>query len=111
MTKIKLEHIDKLTRWQKSGAKIGSRGIPHHLYLYEKIKYEQALKKWYLEINTQERVNLINIWEKVCEVKKQDCYILQKNMTNGTAEILKNFEIVFSWNLEETKKTIKKLTQ
>jgi len=49
-----------------------------------------------LEINTQERVNLINIWEKVCEVKKQDCYILQKNMTNGTAEILKNFEIVFS---------------
>jgi hypothetical protein len=38
------------------------------------------MKRGYLEIESKERVNLTNIWQKVCEVKKQDCYILEKNM-------------------------------
>jgi hypothetical protein len=109
MTKIKIEHIDQLTRGKKSGAKIGSRAVPHHLYLYEKIKYEQAMKRWYLEIETKERVNLTNIWQKVCEVKKQDCYILEKNMLDGSAHILKNFETIFKWTLQDTKQKIKEL--
>ena len=46
MTKIKLEHIDNLSKGKKSGgSRIGSRAIPHHLYTYERKKYELALKK------------------------------------------------------------------
>lgn len=69
MTKIKLEHINNLRRGKKSGAKIGSRGTPHHLYKYEEPKYERALKYKFLEITTKDRVNLKNLWQKVCLVK------------------------------------------
>lgn len=70
MTKIKLEHIDNLRRGKKSGAKIGSRATPHHLYKYEEAKYERALKNKYLEITHKDRVNLENLWEKVCIAKQ-----------------------------------------
>lgn len=69
MTKIKLEHIDNLRRGKKSGAKIGSQGIPHHLYKYEEPKYERALKYKFLEITIKDRVNLRNLWQKVCDIK------------------------------------------
>ena len=70
MTHLKLEHIDNLRRGTKSGAKIGSRGTPHHLYKYEEAKYERALKNKYLEITTKDRINLENLWEKVCIAKQ-----------------------------------------
>lgn len=69
MTKIKLEHIDNLRRGKKSGAKIGSRGTPHHLYKYEEEKYKRALKYKFLEITSKDRVNLKNLWQKVCMAK------------------------------------------
>ena len=45
MPKVKLEHIDGLSKGQKSGIKIGSRAVPHHLYAYEREAYERALKQ------------------------------------------------------------------
>jgi len=78
MTKIKLEHIDNLRRWKKSGAKIGSRWTPHHLYKYEEVQYERALKNKYLEVTTKERVNLQNLWQKVCQAKKWKNYVPMK---------------------------------
>ena len=45
MPKIKLEHIDALSKGKKSGIKLGSRAVPHHLYLYEREEYERALKR------------------------------------------------------------------
>jgi len=88
MTKIKLEHIDNLRRGKKSGSKIWSRWIPHHLYKYEEAKYVRALKYKYLEITTKDRLNLKNIWQKVCLAKWWDNYTLEKNTTTGTAKIL-----------------------
>lgn len=45
MQKIKIEHIDALSRGKKSGIKLGSRAVPHHLYAYERYEYERALKR------------------------------------------------------------------
>jgi hypothetical protein len=45
MPKIKLEHIDALSKGKKSGIKLGSRAVPHHLYAYEREEYERALKR------------------------------------------------------------------
>jgi hypothetical protein len=45
----------------------------------------------------------------VCEVKKQDCYILEKNMLEWSAKIIKNFETIFEWTLQVAKQKIKEL--
>ena len=108
MTKIKLEHIDKLRKWKKSWAKIGSRGIPHHLYKYEEEKYERSLKYKYLEITTKDRENLKNIWHKVCIAKWWKNYTLIKNNIDWTSEILLNDVVIESWNTKNMKLIIKK---
>lgn len=77
MTHIKLEHIDNLRRGLKSGVKIGSRATPHHLYKYEEEKYERALKNRFLEITDKDRINLENLWEKVCIAKDWENFILK----------------------------------
>lgn len=110
MKKIKLEHIERLSKWKKSGINIGSRAIPHHLYEYERKKYEFALKKWFLNISEKERVNLTNIWEKVCIAKWQDCIIFEKSTNNTSVKIYKNTDAVFQGSLEEGKKYIKNIT-
>jgi hypothetical protein len=45
MPKIKLEHIDALSKGKKSGIRLGSRAVPHHLYAYEREEYERSLKR------------------------------------------------------------------
>jgi len=107
MTKIKLEHIDNLRRGKKSGSKIGSRWVPHHLYKYEESKYERALKYKYLEITSRERVNLKNIWQKVCLAKWWDNYTLVKNSDDGTAKILLNDAVIESGDTKIMKLIIK----
>ncbi len=107
--KIKLEHIDNLKRGKKSWSKIGSRWVPHHLYKYENIKYENALKKKYLEITSKDRVNLRNLWEKVCKLKWWKIYILVKDSENGTSRILLDEKIIDSGETAEMKKKIKEI--
>jgi len=34
--KIKEKHIERLAQGKKSGINIGSRAVPHHLYVHEK---------------------------------------------------------------------------
>lgn len=88
MSKIKLEHIDNLRRGKKSGAKIGSRATPHHLYKYEEEKYRRAMKYKYLEISDKERPNLKNIWTKVCSVQGWHYICLIKNEWNERATLV-----------------------
>ena len=111
MTRIKLEHIDNLRRWKKSGAKIGSRWTPHHLYKYEEIQYERALKNQYLEVTRKERVNLQNLWQKVCQAKKRKTYVLIKDTEKGTGTILLDDKKIDSGDLKTMKLTIKKHVQ
>jgi hypothetical protein len=105
--KIKLEHIDNLRRWKKSWAKIGSRWIPHHLYKYEEIKYNRALKYRYLEIDEKDRENLQNLWQKVCIAKWWKNYTLIKNTEFWIARILLSEKEIGSGNMENMKLTIK----
>ncbi len=107
MTKIKLEHIDNLRRWKKSGSKIWSRWVPHHLYKYEEAKYKRALKYKFLEITEKDRVNLRNIWQKVCFAKWWKNYTLIKNTELWTAKILLDDIKQHSGTMKELKSLIK----
>lgn len=109
--KIKQEHIDNLSRWKKSGAKIGSRKVPHHLYAYEQEKYDRAMKYKYLEITQKDRVNLENLWQKVCEARSWKHYVLVKNTDDGTAQIFRDNIMLNSGSNQEMKETMKTLIQ
>ena len=111
MKKIKLEHIDNLRRGKKSGAKIGSRWTPYHLYKYEEIQYERALKNKYLEVTIKERVNLQNLWQKVCLAKQWKNYVLVKDTESGTGAILLDDKEIKSGDLKNMKLTIKNYVQ
>ncbi len=104
---IKLEHIDNLSKWKKSWSNIGSRSISHRLRNYERIKYELAIKNNYLEIDIKDRLNLINLWEKICFLKKIDNIVLYKNMFD--TKIMKNWEVIFFWDLNSAKSKIKEI--
>ena len=107
--KIKQEHIDKLSQGKKSWARIGGRKTPHHLYQYEKIKYDRAMKNKYLEVTSKERINLLNLWEKVCAVKSWKNYILIKDEESWTAEIFLWAERIEAWETQAIKQYIKEL--
>ena len=111
MTKIKLEHIDNLSRWKKSWARIGSRTIAHHLFAHEQIHYEQALRQKYLEITDKHRVNLANLWYQVCQVQGWKNYILIKHHGRDTADILLDGRIVVSWERKQMKSEIQSLSK
>ena len=111
MTKIKLEHIDNLRRGKKSGVKIGSRWTPHHLYAYEQIQYDRALRNKYLEVTKKERVNLQNLWQKVCQAKSWKHYVLIKDTEQWTGTILLDDKEIETGDLKNMKLTIKKHVQ
>lgn len=105
MPKIKLEHIDALSKGKKSWIWIGNRWIPHHLYAHERGEYERALKRGYLILDKSDRANLENLWILVCQTRDVECIILRKNhdrgiITSGSVEI-------FNWLLWEAKLYIK----
>jgi hypothetical protein len=106
---IKLEHIDNLSRWKKSWNNIGSRWVPHHLYSYERLKYNRAIENKYLEITKKDRINLINLWDKVCIAKGWNNLILIKDSESWNAEILKDWFPILSGITKEMKQRIKQL--
>jgi len=105
--RVKIEHIDNLRRWKKSWSKIGSRWVPHHLYKYEEVKYQRALRYKYLEITQKERVNLSNLWQKVCLVKWWKNLILVKDTEQWISEILKDGISIETGNTKDLKQLIK----
>jgi hypothetical protein len=108
MTKIKLEHIDNLRLGKKSWLKIGSRWVSYHLYKYEEGKYKKALKYKYLEITQKDRVNLRNIWQKVCIAKWWQNYTLIKDNESWNAKIFLNDIELQSWETKVMKQEIRK---
>lgn len=107
MTKIKIEHIDNLIAWKKSGNNIGSRAVGHHLSKFEKWKYDRAMKNKFLEITKKDRVNLIHVWDKVCIARWWNHLILIKDASNGTSEILKDGLPIEKWETKNLKQLIK----
>jgi len=104
---IKIEHIDRLSKGQKSWINIWSRAVPHHLYKFEQWKYERALKNKFLEITKKDRINLINIWDKVCLAKGWPNFMLVKDTETGTSEILRDGIPVTSWDTKNLKHLIR----
>jgi hypothetical protein len=109
MSKIKLEHIDNLRRGKKSWAKIGSRWTPHHLYKYEEVQYQRALKNRYLEVTTKDRDNLINLREKVCMAQWWTNYLLIKIHWEDNASVLRENAEIKKGEIKEMKIYIKKM--
>ena len=107
MPKVKLEHIDALSKGKKSGIKLGSRAVPHHLYAYEREEYERALKRWYLIVDQTSRVNLENLWMLVSESRKAEYIILHKNGERWI--ITSGREMIFDWLLTEAKIYLKNM--
>ncbi len=107
MPKLKLEHIDALSKGKKSGIRIGSRAIPHHLYAYEREDYERALKRGYLIVDTRSRPNLENLWMLVSEARKSECIILHRDGDKGT--ITSGALMVFDWLILDAKAYLKNL--
>lgn len=107
MPKLKLEHIDALSKGKKSGIRIGSRAVPHHLYAYEREEYERALKRGYLTIDTRSRPNLENLWMLVCQSREIECIVLQKNGEN--ASITSGTLTIFDGSLSDAKQYLKNL--
>lgn len=107
--KIKMEHIDRLSRGKKSGINIGSQRIGHHLNKFEREIYERSLKKGFLDIDERSRENLFNLWEKVAIAKNWKNIILVKSHDRTLARIYVNNNEVFYGELPESKKYLKNL--
>lgn len=109
--KLKIEHIDNLRRGKKSGINIGSRGTPHHLFAHETVLYEKALKERYLIVDTKNRVNLKNLWNKVCQAKWRKEWVLEKDTVNGVWIIYCGKDLIETWDLKKMKLKIKSMMQ
>lgn len=80
---MKEKHVENLTRGKKSGARIGSRSVPHRLRQHEQTKLSIAIRRKYLTLGFDARENLENIWRKYCEVKRWPILILRKYQDGG----------------------------
>jgi hypothetical protein len=101
MSKIKLEHIDALSKGKKSGINLGSRAVPHHLYVYEREEYERALKRWYLILDKTSRSNLENLWILVSKSYNRESIVLHKK--DQRWYITSDWVIIFDWTLADAK--------
>lgn len=109
MTKIKLEHIERLSRGKRSGANIGSRSVGHYLRPYERSIFQRALKKGYLDVTKKDRANLWHVWEKACVAQKWEFLVLIKNLENDSGEIYRNNVLSNKLSLYDAKRKIKRL--
>jgi hypothetical protein len=86
---MKEKHIENLTKGKKSGANIGSRGVPHRLNQHEQKQFYIAIKRRYMTLSYDSRPNLRNIWLKYAEVKKWPSLIVFR-LQDGTANVEHN---------------------
>lgn len=106
-SKIKIEHIDRLSRGKKSGINIGSRRIGHHLNKFEREIYERSLKKGFLDIDERSRENLFNLWEKVAITKDWKNIILVKSQDRTSGMVYVDGVEIFNGPLIEAKSITK----
>ncbi len=82
---MKEKHIENLTKGKKSGANIGSRGVPHRLNQHEQKQFNIAIKRRYMTLSFDSRPNLRNIWLKYAEAKQWTCLIVRRNQDGSAA--------------------------
>jgi hypothetical protein len=91
---MKEKHIEKLTKGKKSGANIGSRGVPHRLNQHEQKQFNLAIKKKFMTLTYDSRQNLRNIWLKYAEVKQWPALIVFRQQ-DGTAKVEHNGKPIY----------------
>lgn len=101
MKKIELDHVERLSRGKRSGIRIGSRTVGHHLHPFERTLYQRALKKG--------RANLWHIWHKACLAQHVPFLVLVKRPSEGGACIYKNDQLIGQFPIKEAKKRIQYL--
>ena len=67
------------------------------------------MKNKYLEITNKDRVNLRNLWEKVCIAQWWKNYVLMKIHWEDRASLQKDDQEIQSWEIKAMKIYIKKL--
>jgi len=111
MKRIKLEHIERLSKGKRSGLNIGSRSIGHHLRPHERECYQRALKKGYLDIYDRDRDNLWHIWEKACLAQGIDFLVLLKLTGEDIGTVYRNNSQLTQTTLHGAKQVIKSLVR
>lgn len=109
MKKIKLDHVERLSRGKRSGINVGSRSVGHHLRPFERAHYARALTKGYLEITEKDRVNLWHIWQKACIAQDWIFLLLIKDMCKAVGTIYQGDSALDPMPLAESKRLIKEL--
>ncbi len=109
MKKLKLDHVERLSRGKRSGLNIGSRSVGHYLRPYERAAYQRALKKGYLDITEKDRANLWHIWGKACAAMQWKFLVLIKDTDNGVGTVYASNKKVSESELVNAKKRMKDL--
>jgi hypothetical protein len=73
MTNSLIDDVYKLTKGKSTKNKIGSRSIPNRLTKAETEKLDIAIKRGFLVVTKETRINLINIYFSLCGVEKKAC--------------------------------------
>jgi len=68
-----LDDVEALSHGKPTRTKVGSRGIPHHLYKHEREAFEAAKRRNYCKVHKKDRVNIANIWYLWCLAKGMPC--------------------------------------
>lgn len=111
MQKIKLDHVERLSRGKRSGANIGSRSVGHNLRPHERASYQRALSKGYLDITTRDRPNLWHVWEKACAASEWEFLVLMKDLQTDSATIYRNGKVIQQQSLAAAKLAAQQLAQ
>jgi hypothetical protein len=109
MKSINMDHVERLSRGKKSGAKIGSKTVGHYLKPYERDTFKRALLKGYMVVHKKDRVNLWHIWEKACLAKKIPFLILVKNPNDFSGAVYREEKLVYSGPLNQAKQFIQSI--
>ncbi|MFT5572971.1 MAG: hypothetical protein ACI9FR_001904 [Cryomorphaceae bacterium] len=107
MKRLQLDHVERLSRGKRSGLNIGSRSVGHYLRPHERLAYQRALKKGYLDITENDRENLWHIWEKACTAMESQFLVLIKEPSTGNASIYCANQLHAKAELSIAKKQIK----
>ena len=84
MPRFKEKHVERLLKGKRSWKNIGSKSMPHHLLPHERKKFDIAIKKRFLVVDSRERINVRNNWDKYCESKKWLHIVITHYIGKGT---------------------------